>query len=150
MTTPRCPNLACLLGLLLLPVPLAVATAWWHPRAPASQAPAEATAASSYADFRARHPNALWLDARSPVAFARSHLVGALNLAEDDWERGFHALVERWDGARPLVVYCDDALCHASEKVATRLRTELGADARIVVFKPGVRALPVTPSDAAP
>jgi rhodanese-related sulfurtransferase len=116
-----------------------LATALWHPRRPdwtALRAPVEAVRQVDLADARAEFADALWLDAREPAAYAAGHVPGALALGETDWETGFAALMESWDGARPLVVYCGGESCHASEAVARRLKRELGFD-RIVVLRGG-------------
>lgn len=125
--------------LVALPLPLALATAWWHPRRPDfSPLPVAADAAADLdlATVRARFPDALWIDAREAEPFAAGHVPAALSLNETAWEAGFAAVVEAWDGERAIVVYCGGESCHASHAVAARLRRELGAD-NIVVLRGG-------------
>ncbi len=123
--------------LVLAPLPVALATAWWHPRAPAFTAKERAARATAAAiveaqdtltldDVRARYADWLWVDARPAAAFAAGHAAGAVRVAEDDWDSGFGELVEAWDGSRPIVVYCAASGCDASVAVARRLRAELG------------------------
>ncbi|TAG28804.1 MAG: rhodanese-like domain-containing protein, partial [Verrucomicrobia bacterium] len=88
------------------------------------------------AEVRAAYANALWIDAREPAAYAAAHVPGALALNEADWDAGFSALVDRWDGAQPIVVYCGGESCQASETVAQRLKQEL-AFPQIIVLRGG-------------
>ena len=78
--------------------------------------------------IRTLFPDALWIDARSSDLYAAGHIPGALSLHESNWEHGFATLVEKWDGQRPLVVYCGGEDCQASDSVARRLRRELNFD----------------------
>lgn len=125
--------------LLLAPLVPAVATAIWHPKRPdwtALRAPDGGVRQVDLTTARRDFSNALWLDAREPAAYAAGHVPGAFALSETEWETGFGALMEAWDGARPLVVYCGGESCHASEAVARRLKRELGFE-NIVVLRGG-------------
>ena len=120
-------------ALLLLALPLAPAllTGWLHPRRPdwaviRAEASAPAPERIDLDKTRAAYPNALWIDARSAADFAAGHVPDAVSLNEESWDAGFSAFVEKWDGERPLIVYCGGEGCHASESVARRLRRELG------------------------
>lgn len=105
-----------------------------------AQAPAHTSAKTTTADASpysltldqiradARFAHALWLDARRPEDFARKHIPGALLFNEPDWEKNFSALIEHWSPEIPIVVYCDSATCQTSERVAERLRRELGSE----------------------
>ena len=140
--SPSAPRLA--LFLLAVPLAPALATAWLHPRRPDWQALVSGSAPAnahelSLAEVRARAPDALWIDARPAANFAAGSVPGALSLHQDDWETGFTALVDAWDGARPLVVYCGNADCRASAEVAERLRRDLGG-ARVYVLRGGWEA----------
>lgn len=130
-------------ALLLLALPLvpALLTGWLHPRRPdwaalRAEARAPAPGQLDLSQILATYPDALWIDARSAADFAAEHVPDALSLNEDDWERGFAAVVEQWDGRRAIVVYCGGETCHASEAVARRLRRELGVDG-IYVLRDG-------------
>jgi rhodanese-related sulfurtransferase len=119
--------------LLLLALPLAPAllTGWLHPRRPdwaaiRAEAAAPAPERVELEQVRATYPNALWIDARSATDFAAGHVPEAVSLNEEDWDAGFAHFIEKWDGERPLIVYCGGERCHASESVARRLRRELG------------------------
>lgn len=107
-----------ILALALLP---AIATGLWHPRRPAWQSD-EVTlgAASAWA------PAVLWVDARPDADFARGHIPGALPLNEDHWEELLPGVLDHWDTARKIVVYCSSLSCAASHDVARRLREEAG------------------------
>ncbi len=125
--------------LLLLPLVPALAAALWHPRRPDWEALRQAaalapTAAHSgglrieLAQARSVHPGVLWVDARPTRDFAAGHIPGAISLHEGAWDEGFLRLVEAWDGAASIVVYCGGADCRASEAVALRLRRELDTE----------------------
>ena len=68
----------------------------------------------------------LWVDARSPDAYAELHHDGAIHLSEDDWDSGLGDLLMGWDMDVPIVVYCDGQHCANSREIASRLRTEMG------------------------
>lgn len=129
-------------ALVLAPLAPAILTGWLHPRAPAWRvlaakevAVARVPVAVAWRDY----PDALWLDARPAAERAAGGVPGALGLSEEDWEAGFATLAEKWDGRRPIVVYCGGDSCQASEAVALRLRGELGFD-RIMVLAGGWEA----------
>ena len=127
--------------LLAIPILPALATARWHPRRPGSDLVADAAVAAGVArpdlaTVRAEWAGALWLDAREAGAYAAGHVPGALSLNEAGWDAGFAALMEAWDGTRPLVVYCGGESCHASDQVAARLMRELGFS-RLAVLRGG-------------
>lgn len=127
------------LALLALPLLPAVATGFWHPRRPdwaALRAPDGGVRQVDLATARAEFPGALWIDARETAAYEAGHVPEALSLNETAWEAGFGRLMEAWDGARSIVVYCGGESCHASETVARRLKRELGFE-KIVVLRGG-------------
>lgn len=137
--TPRAHVRAALL-LLALPLVPALLSGWLHPRGPdwialrlenTEPAPDRLELATILA--APALANALWIDARPAADFAAGHIPGALLLNEDDWDTGFNALIERWDGAQSLLVYCGGQDCHASEAVARRLRRELGTEDAFVL-----------------
>jgi rhodanese-related sulfurtransferase len=130
------------IALVLAPLVPAILTGWLHPRAPDWRVLAEnkvAVARIPVAAARRDYPDALWVDARPADARAAGGVPGAVGLSEEDWETGFATLAEKWDGRRPIVVYCGGDSCHASEAVALRLRRELGFE-RIVVLAGGWEA----------
>lgn len=127
---------ALLVALPLLP---AVATALWHPHRPdwaVLRAPVVEVRQVDLATARGEFPDALWLDAREPGAYAAGHVPDALPMGETEWDNNFAGLMDAWDGERPLVVYCGGESCHASEAVARRLKQDLAFD-RIVVLRGG-------------
>lgn len=74
--------------------------------------------ADVYADIVAGMPNLVVVDARYPEAYAREHLPGAINLTSLELdEKG----AEHLSREALYVVYCWDASCRASAKVARRL-----------------------------
>jgi len=58
------------------------------------------------------------LDARSPDAFARAHVPGALNLPHRAIDA---ATTARFSKGVPIVTYCDGIRCNASTKAAMKL-----------------------------
>ena len=78
----------------------------------------------------------LWIDARSAEEHAAGHIPGALLLNEDDWDKGFAALLDAWDFEQPLVIYCSSQTCDASHAVAERLKNHLRFD-QIYVLQGG-------------
>ena len=63
------------------------------------------------------------IDALSPMAYAHSHLPGAINITPDWVDGRAHRRIPDLETA--VVVYCSDAECTASVRVAERL-CELG------------------------
>lgn len=116
--------------LLLLTALAAALTGWLHPRAPeyAPRATDERSPLAVSWEEAAAFPAVLWIDARTEDAYAADHLAGALLLNEDTWHTGFEELLLNWTPDQTIIVYCDEAACHASEAVAIRLRRELGTD----------------------
>jgi rhodanese-related sulfurtransferase len=100
----------------LLPSPVAVAEpAKAFPISPASS---PAVPADLYADMVAGAPNLVVVDARYPEAYAREHLPGAVNLPFRELDLTTTAQLS----PDPLyVVYCWNASCHASTRIARRL-----------------------------
>ena len=136
------------LGLLAVPLVPALATAWLHPRRPDWKAliagPVAEPQEVTPAEARERMPDALWVDARPAESFVAGSVPGAVSLHQADWETGFAALVDKWDGSRPMVVFCASADCRASAEVAERLRRDLG-DARVYVLRGGWEAWQSSP-----
>jgi rhodanese-related sulfurtransferase len=79
----------------------------------------------------------IWIDARQGEAYEEGHIPGALLLNEQGWT---DQLWEIWPaletGSTPVVVYCDSRACHASRKIAERLRQNTGREG-IYVLKGG-------------
>lgn len=117
--------------LLLLATLAGALTAVFHPRAPSYRGGDERSPlAISLPELEGRPGmELLWIDARTAEEFASAHQAGAINLNEDDWDAGFDRLMQRWLPFQTIVVYCNEASCHASEAVAQRLRQDLGTDA---------------------
>ncbi len=74
--------------------------------------------ADLYADIVAGVPNLVVVDARYPEAYAREHLPTAINLPARGLDETTTAQLPR---ESVYVVYCWDASCRASAKVARRL-----------------------------
>ena len=70
-----------------------------------------------------RGRNFVLVDARSPMAFAISHLPGAVNLPLIWVDERAHRRIG--DPETEVVVYCESVTCESSAAVAARLR-ELG------------------------
>ena len=131
-----------ILLLLLLAVVPALFTAWFHPRHPDWHEAWHAIPSVTLAQLQAQPvpSHRLWIDAREPAAYAKSHLPGALNLSETTWEASLPAVIDAWTPEQQVIVYCDGGGCQASRATARRLRTELGAD-NIVILRDGWDAL---------
>jgi rhodanese-related sulfurtransferase len=69
-------------------------------------------------DLKAGRDDIVVIDARSPDAYATSHIPGALNLPHRDMTSEATAGL---DPARVYVIYCDGIGCNASTKGAYRL-----------------------------
>lgn len=116
-------GIICLLSL----VPTLLA-AWLHPvRPPSPSNDGVPLIAVQQAVTLGRQQSILWIDARSESAFAAGHIPTAQRLALQDWEALLPGIVEVWDPANPIIVYCDAAACDLSRQVARRLRAELQA-----------------------
>jgi rhodanese-related sulfurtransferase len=68
--------------------------------------------------------NAIWVDARSDVEFAREHVPGALPLNEDRWDELLPQFLAAWSPEKKVVVYCSSQSCNLAMEVARRLRNE--------------------------
>lgn len=66
------------------------------------------------------------VDARSPKEFAESHLEGALNLSEDNFEGQVPEFLDVWTPGMQIVVYCSSSACNSSRSIANRLRDDFG------------------------
>lgn len=64
----------------------------------------------------------LWIDARSRKLYEAEHVPEAILLNEDEWDALLPVALTAWQPDQPVVIYCDSALCQASQKVAERLR----------------------------
>jgi len=117
--------------LILLASVAGALTAVFHPRAPVFRSTEERSPlALSGTELAELDPGSIcWVDARTDGEFAEGHVDGAIHLSEDAWETGFERLMFAWEPGQTIVVYCDEATCHASEGVAMRLRAELGVEA---------------------
>jgi Rhodanese-related sulfurtransferase len=123
-----------ILLLLVLPLVPAVLAGWLHPRRPDWSELRSGPVAGAVNQLEIQqalrdYPDALWIDARPASDYAVDHVPGAVSLEEENWEAGFSALADVWDGRQAIIVYCGGESCHASTSVAERLRRELGAEA---------------------
>jgi rhodanese-related sulfurtransferase len=113
-------------GLVLCAVALGFATKWLHPRSPAWSIDAgsafnERIALAEVDEWFGGE--VLWLDVRSPAAFASGHVPGALRVDVGDpagWlYENFDVLVTE---TRPVVVYGISPEAGAAKRVADYLR----------------------------
>jgi len=109
-------------ALLLIPVPLAVATAGWHGASPEA---ADPLAVSIEAAGELDGP-ILWADART-VADERASLEPRVLLHPDDWEAGVGELLARWEPGVTIIVFCDGGACSSSRRVE-----KLAREARVL------------------
>jgi rhodanese-related sulfurtransferase len=66
-------------------------------------------------------PEALFLDARVPEAFAAGHIRGALSLPVGDFDELHPGLEERLQAASALIVYCDNIVCDDAARLSEAL-----------------------------
>jgi len=79
----------------------------------------------------------IWVDARSYSDFEISHAPEAIFYDQGDPASSMASILEQWlIDPRTIVVYCSDAGCGTSKKVAEELRTNL-PDAEIYSLKGG-------------
>ncbi|MDD3180999.1 MAG: rhodanese-like domain-containing protein [Opitutaceae bacterium] len=102
---------------------VALAVGTLHPRHPDWRLPYPAK--TSIDRLRSLQEHVLWVDARSPTAYAGAHLPGAVLLNEDQWNTLLPAFLERWQPGCLIVVYCDVRNGPNSMVVARRLQREL-------------------------
>jgi len=137
MRPPRSGWKGAFLGLALAALLPAALSAWLHPRAPLLRLP---ELPEIGAEAATRLPDAVWVDARPPEAFAKGHIPQAVSLPAGRWDESIDPLLDRWEPGRPLVVYCSRDDCDAGRTVATRLRRELGEENRIYLLRGGWEA----------
>jgi rhodanese-related sulfurtransferase len=81
--------------------------------------------------------DSIWVDARSAEEFGEAHIPGALHFDTGDEGNSLLQIIQQWlEQPRPIVVYCSDAGCGTSRKVAETLRENL-PDAEIYSLKGG-------------
>jgi rhodanese-related sulfurtransferase len=100
------------------PAAPAVAAAHFRERLAHATDPADV-----HADLVAGAPGFVLVDARSPEAYARGHLPGAVSFPYRTI--GPEAAARLLPAGTPVVTYCDGIHCNASTKAAARL-AELG------------------------
>jgi rhodanese-related sulfurtransferase len=68
----------------------------------------------------------VWLDARTREEFESGSIPGAIWMDATEFEPQLQTLMERWVPGMEIVVFCGSAACDASQRVAERLRNEVG------------------------
>lgn len=68
----------------------------------------------------------IWVDARIPSTDEKKVIPNAISLHENNWDALLPVIVEKMRPAINIVVFCDNAGCGLSRRVADRLRRELG------------------------
>ena len=127
-------QMTILLVAALLP---AVLTAVFHPKRPVYEVvlqPGEVTLSTVLSWDQ---DSLLWIDARDRSEFERDRVPGAVLLNEDEWEALFFDLLEHDPLDRVMVVYCGSRECAASQRVAERLRRDLGEEIEVHVLHGG-------------
>jgi rhodanese-related sulfurtransferase len=117
-----------ILVLLALSVVGGLATKRWHPYAPVPKSPSNVAGEGEVLVEEALRWNGegqvVWIDARSRKEFDQGHAPGAFRLNEAEWDdllwESGPELMEIGD--KRFVVYCGNKDCHASNKVAEKLR----------------------------
>jgi rhodanese-related sulfurtransferase len=118
---------------LLAALPAAV-SAWLHPFAPRFRMPEIPQIGVAAARNLA---GALWVDARPVAEFDAGHVPGAVSLPNGAWDARVDAVLDAWQPASPIVVYCSSQDCDAAEVVARRLVREFGGDLRVFILRGG-------------
>lgn len=116
-------QLLCLGGASLVP---AAASLWWQEDLVAAAYEAAGGYHVTLEKVRDWAGEVQWVDARSAPEFERSHIPGAQWINEENWEEQLPALLLAWEPDRKVVVYHRGANADASERVARRLRSDLG------------------------
>jgi len=75
-----------------------------------------------YTDLKSKSSTIIVIDARTPEAFARGHVPGAIHIP---WRKVDASTTSSFDKEKVLVTYCDGVYCNASTKAAAKL-TALG------------------------
>jgi rhodanese-related sulfurtransferase len=88
------------------------------------ESPVPASEMVTVAQARAWGGNAIWVDARPDLEFAREHVPRAALLNEDRWNELLPQFLATWSPEKRVVVYCSSQSCNASREVARRLRDE--------------------------
>ena len=128
----------------------AVASAMFHPRAPAWYRVETASRWDvKVEDIPALFPDPgeiLWVDARSEALFRKSHVEGAILLNVDRWGELVFEQQDRLQEAvgKPVIVYCDGDGCEKSAEIAERLRQTVGLDPVYVLKGPWRKMEPAT------
>ncbi|MCX7887321.1 MAG: rhodanese-like domain-containing protein [Verrucomicrobiae bacterium] len=107
-------------------------------RIPWRRAPRLAASAGEQIDFeRARalweRGEAVFLDARSPGAYAAGHIAGAWSLPVEQFDAVFPKLRVRLAPEQELVVYCDGEHCDESVRLLAKLRVHGYSNAFVLV-----------------
>lgn len=66
-------------------------------------------------------PGVIFLDARSPKAFATGHVKGALSLPVGKFDEMHTSLQEQMQAAKLLICYCDSTTCGLSHQLCEQL-----------------------------
>lgn len=114
----------CGVFLLLAAIP-ALLSGWLHPKRPDWSWSKPGVAEVSLDEILRWSPPILWVDARTAKSYEIRHVPGALLLNEDEWEQQLPGFLAVWQPKAHIVVYCDSAVCDASQAVALRLQREL-------------------------
>ncbi|MBI3925027.1 MAG: rhodanese-like domain-containing protein [Armatimonadetes bacterium] len=101
--------------------------------------------AEAQGHFRERR--AVFVDARSPRAFARGHIPGAVSLPPARFEAVFPKIRSRFQPDRPVIVYCIGPRCPLAARLQPILRDQ---GYEVLLFREGFAAwkaagLPVEP-----
>ncbi|WP_458094024.1 rhodanese-like domain-containing protein [Roseomonas sp. WA12] len=107
------------------------------PAAPATEAKAhfarrlslETDCSDVQAGMTAGDPGFVLLDVRGPNAFARGHVLGALNLPHREMEAQRMA---EWPAGTLFVVYCAGPHCNGADRAALRL-AQLGRPVKMMI-----------------
>jgi len=82
----------------------------------------------------------VWVDVRSPDAFRRSALPGAINLPENAWNEKIDGFLDVWEPGKMIVVYGATGDESAAIGVARRLKKEANIADGIMILEGGFEA----------
>ena len=113
------------LSLLLLSAGLAFFNYAINPNAPTLRLRSDEVTIQTVAKLG---PDILIVDARNPSQFAQSHISGAINLSEEQFDSQLGNFLDAWEPESTILIYCNAGSCNSSRHIADRLKTECGIE----------------------
>ena len=76
---------------------------------------------------------AVFIDARSAEEFKAGHILGALSLPWNDFNKLFNSAAPEIPQDKPIIAYCDGESCGLSKELALALKDLGYADVRVLI-----------------